>query len=309
MGFEVRAARPEDVRGAIALLDTVWAWQNNEALLKCDPGYELDQTRLGVLDGQVVAVAQVFDRALRLGGSTARVGCVGNVATAASHRRKGYATAVLRDAIVYMQERSYDFSMLYAAAPKLYAALGWQIVPERVTSFALRPAPLPPETDPYVVRQGRWEEDLEAIAAVYDEYNAGRTGTVVRSLPYWRACRLWIADEDDARFLVVERDGAIVAYVRGGRGKNLIMELGYRATAADVVPVLFAAIQKRFAPGRFVAHFAQDPIIDSYLAEHATDLSHDPGREPGYEPAMFRPMKGQSLDELAGFCFYYSDHF
>ena len=309
MSFEVRAARPEDVDAAIALLDTVWAWQNNEALLKCDPGYERHQTRVGVLDGQVVSVAQVFDRALRVAGSTARVGCVGNVATAAEHRRQGYATAVLHDALAYMGNRGYDFSMLYAAAPKLYAALGWRIVRERVTSFTLLPTPRRGETGPYVVRQGRWEEDLEAVAAVYDEYNAGRTGTVVRSLPYWRASRLWIPDEDDARFLVVELDGAIVGYVRGTRDINIIMELGYRPTDPDVAPVLLAAVQERFAPARFVAHLAEDPIIDSYLAEHAADLSHDPGRVRGYEPAMFRPMKGQGLDEWGGFCFYYSDQF
>ena len=309
MKLEVRGAQPHEVGQAIALLDTVWAWQNNEAMLTRDPGYEEHQTRVGVLNGKVVSMAQVVRREMWVAGLTAKVGFVGNVATAAEHRGKGYATAVLRDTVVYMKEDGYELSMLHAAAPTLYERLGWQAVPERQASFDLC-SPLPvPTPSGYVVRQGDWETDLEPVAQVYDRYNKGRTGTIGRSLAHWRAARLWLTHEDEQRFLVVECEGQLVAYVRGEKDKNVIMELGYLPEHPGLVPVLFATIQQTFGEGRFAAHLPEDAVIDSYLAEHAANISYRAEDVPGTEPAMFLPLKRQGLDDLPGFCFYASDHF
>ena len=307
--MEVRGAQPHEVEQAIALLDTVWAWQNNEAMLRRDPGYENHQTRVGVLDGRVVSMAQVARREMWVAGRIVEVGFVGNVATDSEHRGKGYATAVLRDTVAYLQEEGYDLSMLHAAAPALYERLGWHAVPERVVSFELRSPATAPPTSGYVVRQGNWETDLESVAQVYDRYNKGRTGAIVRSLEHWRAARLWLTHEDERRFLVVEREGRIAAYVRGEKDESVIMELGYLPEPPNVIPALFAAIRQTFDEGRFAAHLPEDGVIDSYLAEHATKISRRAQDVPGTEPAMFLPLHGQSLDYLSGFCFYASDHF
>ena len=309
MKLEVRGAQPHEIGQAIALLDTVWAWQNNEAMLTRDPGYESHQTRVGVLAGQVVSMAQVARRVMWVAGRTVKVGFVGNVATASEHRSRGYATAVLQDTVAYMKEEGYELSMLHAAAPALYERLGWQAVPERLTSFDLCSPTAIPTASGYVVRQGNWATDLESVAQVYDRYNKGRAGAIVRSREHWRAARLWLTHEDERRFLVVELEGQIVAYVRGEKDKNVVMELGYLPEHPCSVPALFDTIQQTFGEGRFAAHLPEDVVIDSYLAEHATHISHRAEDVPGTEPAMFLPMKGQDLDELSGFCFYASDHF
>ena len=306
MALEVRAAQPEDIAQAIAVLDGAWAWQNNEAMLTLDPGYKMEQTRLGLVDGRVVTVVQVFHRTMWLEGQTAKVGAVGNVATAPEHRLKGYARAVLQDAIAYMQEQDYDLSMLFTGKPAVYSRLGWRPVPERVTTFALGPD-LPASTPGDRARQGDWDRDLEAVAAVYDGYNAGRTGAVLRTLDYWSASRLWLPNEDDGRFLVVERDGRIVAYARGDKSGRLIMEAGYQCR--DALPCLFRAIRERFAPGQIAAHFHADAAIDAYLAAHAVDVEAGSRVLPGAEPPMFRPVKRQNLSGVPGFCFYATDHF
>jgi hypothetical protein len=208
-----------------------------------------------------------------------------------------------------MKRESYELSLLHAAAPELYEPLGWQIVPERLTSFDLRSPTEALAASGYVVRQGDWGTDLEPVAQVYDQYNKGRTGAIVRSLEHWEAARLWLMQEDDHRFLVVERKGQLVAYVRGGKDRNVIMELGYLPEHPSVVPILFAAIHQNFGRDRFAAHLPEDEVIDSYLAENAANISFRAEDVPDTEPAMFLPMKEQNLDELAGFCFYLSDHF
>jgi hypothetical protein len=211
----------------------------------------------------------------------------------------------LEEVVAYVESQGYDLSMLFTGAPSLYAALGWQPVPERLTSFSW-PAIARPSAG---CREGDWERDLEAVAEVYDAFNANRTGTLVRTLPYWRACRLWIPDEDDARFLVAEHDGEVVAYARGTRKRNVIMELGYRPGCERVLRALLAAVQERFGPGPAAAYVPEDAAFDGFLAEHAEDVSRDPRRVPGTELTMFRPVRMRDLAQLRGFCFYYADHF
>ena len=79
MTLQTRAATPDDVPQAIALLAAIWPGQANEAMLTRVPGYELHQTRVVVVDGQVVAMAQVVEREMWIGERTVKLGYVGNV--------------------------------------------------------------------------------------------------------------------------------------------------------------------------------------------------------------------------------------
>ncbi len=309
MSFQVRAATSEDARQAIALLGSVWAGQANEAMLTRAPGYEPHQTRVGVLDGRVVAMAQVIEREMWIGERTVKLGYVGNVVAAAEHRRKGYASAILRDVASYMQARGYDLGLLHAAVPELYEKHGWQIVRERITAFGLTDSARRPLPSRYVVRQGDWDRDLEAIAAIYDDYIVEHTGAARRSLDYWRASREWVRHEDPSRFIVVEAHGEVVAYSRGEGNHNVIMELAYRAGHAAALPSLFAAIGERYDLGPFCAYLPADPTIEAFLDENARNVSHAPERLPDYEPAMALPLKFQDLAALDGMCFYAADHF
>ena len=346
MPLEVRAATADDVPQAIALLDTIWSWQANEAMLTRVPGYEPHQTRVGVLDGRVVGLAQVVRREMWVGERTATLGYVGNVATAAEHRRKGYASAIMRDVARYMQARDYDLGLLHAAVPEVYGKQGWQVVRERITTCDFTDAALDhardashvsvgtpsgrdhdpgtpgaqvtargrsyrgsPAQTRHVARQGDWARDLEAVAAVYDEYIVGRTGAARRSPDHWRASREWLTTEDPSRFIVIEHRGEVVAYSRGQKGRSVVMEVAYRAGHADALPRLFAAIRDRYGAGPYHAYLGADPAIDAFLAKHASNVSRAPECVPDYEPAMALPLRFGDLAALDGMCFYAADHF
>src|SRR5436190_649851 len=70
--------------------------------------------------------------------------------------------------------------------------------------------------------------DLPEIMRRYDETNAGRSGTTVRSPEYWRSQLEWL-DEDRDGFLVTRWEhGALAGYVRSRVEEDAveILELG-----------------------------------------------------------------------------------
>ncbi|MBM4085292.1 MAG: GNAT family N-acetyltransferase [Planctomycetes bacterium] len=309
---EVRAAAPQDTDEIIRLLDGIWSFQDNAAWLGSDPGYQPHQTRVFVADDRIVTVLQVFSRPMRVGHDVRKVGCIGNVATLPDYRGRGHATRLLEDAIAYMEREGYDLSMLFTGVPPLYEKLGWKAMPQSIVSFRIREdVDLPYDSDG---RIGDWERDLAGVMRVYDEFNRGRTGTVVRTDDCWRAQLRWLREEDPAGFLVAERGGEIVAYTRCRKDANFIMEYGYLPGWEDAMTSLFVQLAWTFRArhdGRIIAYSPRDPLAERLLAESCVDVnwSVPPLQTPHIEHVLFRPIRWHSLDRLAGYVFWYSDHF
>lgn len=75
-------------------------------------------------DNEMAATVQVY--VLPFNGY--EVGCIANVATRESSRKRGYSTELLQEAIEWMGRRGVQFSLLFTGVPHHYAKLGWASV-------------------------------------------------------------------------------------------------------------------------------------------------------------------------------------
>jgi hypothetical protein len=202
--------------------------------------------------------------------------------------------------------------MLFTGVPPLYEKLGWKAMPQRIVSFRIREdVELLNEGD---WRIGDWERDLAGVMRVYDEFNRGRTGTLVRTADHWRFQRLCLREDDPSGFLVAESRGEIVAYTRCRKDASFIMEYGYLPGCDEAMTSLFGRLAEVFRTrdeGRAIAYSPHDPLAERLLAESCVDVNWNvpPLKTPHIEHVMFRPIRWHALDRLAGYLFWYSDHF
>ena len=76
--------------------------------------------------GRVISHASIVERTLVCAGHALRTGYVEAVATAAEHRRRGHATAVMRRVAELVQE-GYDLGALSTGEVSFYQRLGWEL--------------------------------------------------------------------------------------------------------------------------------------------------------------------------------------
>lgn len=176
-----------------------------------DSSFELEQARVCIVDGRIVSHVRVSDRPIHIGFAVVRMGGIGAVATLPDYRECGYSTALLWDAVRYMEREKYDVSMLFTGLKEHYGKIGWACFPQH--HFSLQPADPASLNTPYSLRDFDEARDLEAIIDIYDKHNEGRTCAMARPRQYW--------DDPHSRIMgilpawVVERDGEVVAYHRG----------------------------------------------------------------------------------------------
>ena len=181
MTVEIRAVREQELEEMIELQCLVFRPRGHErynAYIHGDSSFELDQVRVVVDDGEIVATLRVWDRTVRVGGTAVKMGGIGGVGTHPDHRRRGHASAMLRDAVDWMRSRGYLTSVLFTeVATEFYRRHGWASVPMPGFRIAAPGAgaalPGPGES------AGEWRveafdeaRDLEAAMALYGRYNA-----------------------------------------------------------------------------------------------------------------------------------------
>jgi ribosomal protein S18 acetylase RimI-like enzyme len=84
-----------------------------------DPA-RLDSDTRVVVDGEdeeIVATLRVWRRLLRLGSTPVPVGGIGGVGTDPAFQGRGHATALMRDAAVYMAAQGFEVGCLFSAIP------------------------------------------------------------------------------------------------------------------------------------------------------------------------------------------------
>ena len=73
--------------------------------------------------GKIVSYVRVSNRSMYIGEAVVKLGGIGMVVTSEEYRRRGYSSALLRDAIAYMEAQNYDLSLLFTTIqPFLHAA-------------------------------------------------------------------------------------------------------------------------------------------------------------------------------------------
>ena len=204
-------------------------------IVKRDTRFDLNNTRVCFVDGKAASVVQIFDRPMRIGNCVVRMGGVGSVGTDPPHRRAGYSSGVLRDSVRYMQTAGYDLSILSTGLHSHYARAGWVIHPTYSIDVTL-PAALGAAPADAIIELCEPNRDLPALRAIYDQFNANRTGTFAKSAEYWVNRPEW-RPYDPALYWIAKRGGTTIAYLQAERWE--VGEFGYLPDAEETMITLF----------------------------------------------------------------------
>jgi len=179
-----------------------------------DSTFRWRHARVVEVDGAVVGYMRIFDRRMWLRGARLRAAGIGSVATHPDYRRRGLATALLRDTLALLRRDGYHLSFLGTeiAAP-FYERLGWRIVRQPSHGAQAAEAAGLPDRPGLTIRPFA-PSDLAMVARIHARATRGRTGAVARSLRYWADHMSWI--DDDAGGFLVATSGrrGLTAFVR-----------------------------------------------------------------------------------------------
>ncbi|MDH6215716.1 GNAT family N-acetyltransferase [Streptomyces pseudovenezuelae] len=178
---------------------------------------------LGAWDGDAcVGTAGAFSFRLTVpGGAPVPAAGVTMVSVAATHRRRGVLTSMMRRQLDDVRSWGEPLAVLTASEPAIYGRFGYDIGTHHanveVETSRVR-LTVPPGTDEVRLRYAAPADALEACEAVYARTVSGRPGMLAR-LPGWD--RLWLLDPERERAgasplqcVLAERDGEVVGYAR-----------------------------------------------------------------------------------------------
>jgi predicted acetyltransferase len=192
MGIEIRPIRGEELEEFIYA--NLYAFNEDrrpealrEAVTRAQKRMPYDLPLAAFVDGRQVAGLTVIPLTMRINDAGLEMGGVGGVACLPEHRRRGYAGALLKRALLDMRERGQLLSGLYTPHVALYRRYGWEIAARNVRySFepkSVKTIVAPPST-------GRFRrvtvEEWPVLNSVYEEYSAGRNCLVERPERWWR---------------------------------------------------------------------------------------------------------------------------
>jgi predicted N-acetyltransferase YhbS len=219
MAVEVRGARAKEMAAVLEMVPRVMGATREyfAAAYRNDPWGRPEHSRIARVEGRIVSHLRLYDRWQRVGAVPVHVGCVGDVCTLPEHRKQGCCRALLEDALRYWDENGYDLSMIVSGVG-VYGACGWAPLAEQRFDLPAENRHEASRERTNEIRRFVRGEDLTAVAAVYAAANAERSLTTVRTAAYWERHFAWIAGEIEEAFLVAERGGQIVAYLRSERG-------------------------------------------------------------------------------------------
>ena len=217
MSIEVRGARPEEMDAVLDFTDLMGAPREYfAARYRGFLGARPEHSRIVLSNGRIVSHIRVFERRIRFGTAFVKCGAIGDVLTHPDHRRKGYGLRLLNDATEYFRERNIPLCMIHSGVFGFYSKGGWSRYPEPQWSVDVEAYEDDgPNIDgDFSVRRFERGNELERIMEIYRADTADRTFALERTDEYWKNHFHWMGKEREDMFLVLERKGEIVAYVR-----------------------------------------------------------------------------------------------
>ncbi len=240
--MEIRGARASELEQVIELSCIAFDANSHERYwqyIKGDSSYRPSQTRVVVVNDRIASTLRVWERRIRMGASLVTVGGIGSVCTHPHYRGVGYASALMRDTIGYLQTIGGDLGVLFTIIPEaFYSQLGWTSFPMHRFSVSCSSAVSSTGSAAGQITDFNVETDLDAVAGLYDIANAEQSGTVARTRAYWdmAPCRI----RGVLPTVVARRDGNISGYlnyeVDGKRAE--VREVGYNPNAPEVLDTL-----------------------------------------------------------------------
>ncbi|MFC8675567.1 MULTISPECIES: GNAT family N-acetyltransferase [Streptomyces] len=183
---------------------------------------EIDRS-IGVWDdGRCVGTAGAFSFRLTVpGGASVPAAGVTMVSVAATHRRRGVLTSMMRRQLDDVRSWGEPLAVLTASEPVIYGRFGYGVGTYQLNAdidTARVRLSVPPGTDDVRLRYAAPADVLDACEAVYARLVSRRPGMIAR-IPGWE--RLWLLDPESTRdgasplqCVVAERDGEVVGFVR-----------------------------------------------------------------------------------------------
>lgn len=297
-----RAIRLDELEACLDVWDAAFEETPREYFRKYftgDPWFQPEYTRCAFEGKRMVSALQIVRREVRVGQVTLTMGGIANVGTVPAYRSKGYSTQLLRDAIAVMEREGFDFSMLFTGIHGFYTRLGWESLPVTVISAEIREE-LPAPEGGYRIRPLA-DTDLESICACYEQCNAGRSFTVVRSPAYLRGWMGWEERTPEDVF-VAEAAGKLVGYIAAPVNDALsITEIGWLPAYAECVYSLMLHVARR-AREREVAqarlYLPRDPVLMGAIRALFHRLSwHE--EMPMVRLIRLQPLVNKLLPELS----------
>ncbi|MFJ8508719.1 GNAT family N-acetyltransferase [Streptomyces avermitilis] len=183
---------------------------------------EFDRS-IGVWDGDAcVGTAGAFSfRVTVPGGASVPAAGITMVSVAATHRRRGVLTSMMRRQLDDIRSWGEPLAVLTASEPAIYGRFGYGIGTHQLTAdvdTSRVRLSVPPGTDDVRLRYAVPADVLDVCEAVYARLVPGRPGMPARR-PGWE--RLMVLDPESRRdgasalqCVVAERDGETVGYAR-----------------------------------------------------------------------------------------------
>ncbi|MCX8106725.1 MAG: GNAT family N-acetyltransferase [Ignavibacterium album] len=182
-----------------------------------------EDTRILLLNDEIISSVQVFPRKMYLKSETIEFCGIGNVATLPEKRRLGYAELVMKDAIDYMNKLNARFSLLTTTINKYYEKFGYRtLTRELYTIDDVMPS------DQKGIRTFSFNNDFEKVIHIYECYNQNSIGPICRDNNYWIS-QFDFCGEDAELFLISETDNEIKAYIRAVKETDKIKLLEFAA--------------------------------------------------------------------------------
>lgn len=177
--FTVRPVHPEEFEQLGALIVRVFhppaahaaAMQRWRKTLE-RPDFRPEDHRVGVVDGRIVAHVGVERFTLRYGRAQIEIAGMTAVCTAPAYRGRGYAAALMHDALAYAMEQGAHLTLLRSVVKGYYERFGFSPV-WPTYSMTFDSAEAAALTPIYELRAGEIG-DLPEIAALYAQQWEGR---------------------------------------------------------------------------------------------------------------------------------------
>ena len=251
MSIVVRGARYEDEAEVTAMTAEGFDAEDHDWFRRAcdaDPWHCPELHRICEVDGRIVSAARVVRRWIRYGHSVLELGGIGDVTTLREHRGKGYGTMVVQDAIEWMREHRFDFSLLFTGIRDFYRRLGYECLESRCDVFQLDDA-APPSPGAKV---GEFDaaRHLSGLMRLHEVAGRGRVGVMIRTPTYWE--RRLARRTDSHGLLISAHNGRITAYALCEYGETAqLLECGHEderfGDLCGVLARVVASAQRRGA--------------------------------------------------------------
>ncbi len=269
--MEIRAVRESELEQVIELSCLAFDPNGHERYwqyVKGDSSYRLSQTRVVVVNDRVISTLRVWERRIRVGASLVTMGGIGGVCTHPHYRGVGYASALMRDTIDYLQTTGGDLGVLFTIIPEaFYSRLGWTSVPLHSFNLTCAAATRVTDSSDWQITDFDPETDLDAVAALYDRASTEQSGTIARTRAYWDMAPSRI--RGILPTVIAQRNGHVEGYLNYEiDGKRVeVREVGYSTDNPTVLDAL-------------VSHFLQKC--------EAQEVEEIEGRLPAQHPFVER---------------------